>query len=509
MIRKVSVILATILITTNSFSQIEEPIEITSGKISGTILENGVQAFLGVPFAAPPVGDLRWKAPAPVTPWSGTRIADRKGPDCLQGGGDSLMSEDCLYLNVWTKAESSSDKLPVLVWIHGGGWRFKATYDGDAFAENGAVLVSVNYRMNAFGWMAHPALSEESENGVSGNYGVLDHLAALQWVQDNIDQFGGDKDNVTIFGESAGGGSMYALLATPMAEGLFHKVISESTWINTANVTNLKTANGFMQSAEELGAAAIGSKLDDLDIKEGSLVDQMRSLSAEQIMELDVPVSLIVDGWLYKKPPIETFFEGSQISVPIMSGYNSGEGLGYVRRQSNVPQTLSEQLSKRVGQLGEQGDGVVDLYVADSEENITAVEVDFMSDNMFVRASRELALAGARANQDTYLYIFGRNSQNPEDLAPHYAEVKYVFNKLSDSESNADKELAELMNSYWIQFARTGNPNGEGLPVWPKYDLESQAYQFLDINISQGKLDRKERLDAMDDYVRARYSLNQ
>ena len=217
MIRKMLALLTTFIFATNAVSEIEEPVEITSGKISGMLLESGVQAFLGIPFAAPPVGDLRWKAPMPVIPWSGTKVMDRKGPDCMQGGGNNLMSEDCLYLNVWTKAESSSEKRPVLVWIHGGGWRFKATYDGDAFAENGAILVSVNYRMNAFGWMAHPALSRESENGVSGNYGVLDHLAALKWVQDNIEHFGGDKDNVTIFGESAGGGSMYALLATPMS----------------------------------------------------------------------------------------------------------------------------------------------------------------------------------------------------------------------------------------------------------------------------------------------------
>ena len=239
------------IIPVSIYASLEEPIQLHAGQISGSLLDNGVQAVLGVPFAAPPVGDLRWRPPQPVIPWSGIREMGRKGPDCMQGRNTNLMSEDCLYLNVWTKAESSSDKLPVLVWIHGGGWRFKATYDGDAFAVNGAVLVSVNYRMNAFGWMAHPALSDESEHKVSGNYGVLDHLAALEWVQNNIEQFGGDKDNVTIFGESAGGGSIYALLATPAAEGLFHKVISESTWMNTSNVCNLKTYNGFMQSARE------------------------------------------------------------------------------------------------------------------------------------------------------------------------------------------------------------------------------------------------------------------
>ena len=495
------------VIPASTYASIEEPIQLQAGQISGTLLANGVQAFLGVPFAAPPVGDLRWRPPQPAVPWSGIREMDRKGPDCMQGRNTNLMSEDCLYLNVWTRAESSSDKLPVLVWIHGGGWRFKATYDGDAFAANGAVLVSVNYRMNAFGWMAHPALSEESENNVSGNYGVLDHLAALEWVQNNIEQFGGDKDNVTIFGESAGGGSMYALLATPAAEGLFHKVISESTWINTSNVSNLKTHNGFMQSAEDMGASAISSMLEGLDLEAGSLLKKMRSLTAEQVMQLRVPVSLIVDGWLYDKPPIQTFYEGSQIKVPIMSGYNNGEGLGYVMRQQNLPKSVSEQRDLRAARLGDLSEELLELYVAENNEDLLEVEIDYASDDMFVRASRELALAGLRANQDTFVYVFGRNSQEPENLAPHYAEVKYVFNKLEDSASREDQDLARLMNSYWVQFARTGNPNQPGLPTWPTFDLETQTHQFLDINISQGSLDRKERLDAMDSYLRARYGV--
>ena len=491
------------------FADLEQPIQLDAGQITGTSMESGVQAFLGIPFASPPVGDLRWRAPQPVIPWSGVKVMDRKGPDCMQSRNTNLMSEDCLYLNVWTGAQSSADKLPVLVWIHGGGWRFKATYDGDAFADNGAILVSVNYRMNAFGWMAHPALSEESENGVSGNYGVLDHLAALEWVQNNIEQFGGDKDNVTIFGESAGGGSMYSLLATSKAEGLFHKVISESTWINPDNVSDLKSHNGFMESAEKMGSNAVASKFQELGIDGGNLLDEMRLLSADEVMQLRVPVSLIVDGWLYDKPPIQTFHEGSQIKVPIMSGYNNGEGLGYVSRQQNVPKTIAQQREKRAARLGDSGGELSELYVADNEENLIDVEIDFISDEMFVRASRELALAGVRANQDTFLYVFGRNAQDPENLAPHYAEVKYVFNKLENTFSREDQDLAELMNSYWVQFARTGNPNGDGLPYWPEFDLESQTHQFLDINISQGTLDRKERLDAMDTYLRARYGLVQ
>ena len=507
--KNLRIILLVFVFNSPVFADLEQPIQLDAGQITGTSMESGVQAFLGIPFASPPVGDLRWREPQPVIPWSGVKVMDRKGPDCMQSRNTNLMSEDCLYLNVWTGAQSSADKLPVLVWIHGGGWRFKATYDGDAFADNGAILVSVNYRMNAFGWMAHPALSEESENGVSGNYGVLDHLAALEWVQSNIEQFGGDKDNVTIFGESAGGGSMYSLLATSKAEGLFHKVISESTWINPDNVSDLKSHNGFMESAEKMGSNAVASKFQELGIDGGNLLDEMRLLSADEVMQLRVPVSLIVDGWLYDKPPIQTFYEGSQIKVPIMSGYNNGEGLGYVSRQQNVPKTIAQQREKRAARLGDSGGELSELYVAENEENLIDVEIDFISDEMFVRASRELALAGVRANQDTFLYVFGRNAQDPENLAPHYAEVKYVFNKLENTFSKEDQDLAELMNSYWVQFARTGNPNGDGLPYWPEFDLESQTHQFLDINISQGTLDRKERLDAMDTYLRARYGLVQ
>ena len=213
---------------------VEDPVQLTSGQVSGVELDDGVTVFRGIPFAAPPVGDLRWKAPQPPTPWKGVRAADTFGAVCMQRGRQ-LMSEDCLYLNVWTKADPEQDTLPVMVWIHGGGWTFgassSANYDGVGFAEKGVVLVSVNYRMNAFGFMAHPELSAESKRGVSGNYGILDHIAALEWVRDNIAGFGGDPDNVTIFGESAGGASIYALLATPLAKGLFHRAISESTWI--------------------------------------------------------------------------------------------------------------------------------------------------------------------------------------------------------------------------------------------------------------------------------------
>ena len=257
------------------------------------------------------------------------------------------MSEDCLYLNVWTKAESDQDRLPVMVWIHGGGWSSGATagatYDGSGFAEKGVVLVSVNYRMNAFGFMAHPALSAESTRGVSGNYGILDHIAALEWVRDNIGGFGGDPDNVTIFGESAGVASIYALLATPLATGLFHRAISESTWITPTNLTHLTRGNGFSDTAEARGRHAIAEKLAELGRPtDGDLLATMRAMSADDLMSMRFRVSLAEDGWVIPKSPTEIFSEGSHNVVPLLAGVNNGEGLFFVRPDRTFS-TLEEQ----------------------------------------------------------------------------------------------------------------------------------------------------------------------
>ena len=486
---------------------IEEPVELTSGEITGTLLDNGIQAFLGIPYAAAPVGELRWKPPQQAIPWKGVKVTDRHGPGCIQPG-ELYMSEDCLFLNIWTKADGN-EKLPVMVWIHGGGWAFGSnsvgTYDGSAFANNGVVLVSVNYRMNSFGFMAHPALSAESENGVSGNYAILDHIAALEWVQDNIEEFGGDKNNVTIFGESAGGASIYSLLATPMAKSLFHKAVSESTWINADNVTNLKNANGFSESAEVLGERAIATALDMAQVTGPGTLSKMRSLSAQEVLDLEHGVTLIVDGWLYDKAPIEIFEEGSHNNVPIITGYNDGEGLMFIR-PGRTPSTVSDQRSLRIQQLGNLGVDLVDFYVAEDEGQLFDTEVDYSSDSVFIRASRELALASALAGQqDTYLYVFARNSRDPSQRAAHFMEVPYVFGTLPERAPGEDKELSQLMNDYWVQFAKTGTPNGQGLPVWPRYDLEKQMHQVLDVPISQGATDRKAQLDEMDRYMRARY----
>jgi para-nitrobenzyl esterase len=495
-----------------AITPVDGQVQLTYGQVSGVELDNDVTVFRGIPFAAPPVGDLRWKAPQPPIPWQGVRAANTFGATCMQRGR-ALMSEDCLYLNVWTKADLDddevSDDLPVMVWIHGGGWSSGAssngTYDGFAFADKGVVLVSVNYRMNAFGFMAHPALSAESDRGVSGNYGILDHVAALEWVRDNISGFGGDRDNVTIFGESAGGASIYALLATPLAEGLFQRAISESTWITPTNVTHLTNGNGFTDSAEEQGQRVIAAKFAELGkTVRGNVADEMRALSAADVISMRFSVSLAEDGYVIPKSPGELFSEGSHNVVPLLAGINSGEGLFFVRPNSTFA-TVAEQREARLAEWGTLGSGLADHYLADSDDEVFTSEVDYNTDLWFARPNREILNAMAKTSANSFMYVFTRNLRDPSERAPHAMELRYVFNTLPDQASQVDKDIADLISDYWVQFATTGNPNREGLPYWPAYDAETQQHQIIGADVGQGSNFRRQELDALDRYFDATY----
>ena len=487
---------------------LDEPVALTYGTISGVPLENGVTVFRGIPFAAPPVGNFRWKPPQPPIPWQGVRAADTFGPACVQRRA-VLMSEDCLYLNVWTKAESDQANLPVMVWIHGGGWSSgstsSGTYDGFGFADKGVVLVSVNYRMNAFGFMAHPELSAESERGVSGNYGILDHIAALEWVRENIRGFGGDPGNVTIFGESAGGTSIYALLATPLAKGLFHRAISESTWITSSNVTHLTRHNGFSVSAEEGGRRAIAAKLVELNRSaDDDVLTQMRHLSANDIMAMQFSVSLAEDGWVLPQSPAKMFREGSHNVVPLLAGVTDGEGLLFVRPDRTFA-TLAEQRQERLAEWGEHGRGLADYYLAETSDDLYTSEVDYNSDAWFVRGTREILTAMSKTSADTFMYVFTRNLRDPSERAPHAMELRYVFQTLPDDAPKMDQRISDLMSDYWVTFAKSGDPNQEGLPVWPTYDPERQEYQTLGAEVRPGSEFRRQQLDALDHYFRTTY----
>ena len=486
----------------------QDPVELNSGKVSGVALDSGVQVYRGIPFAAPPVNDLRWKAPQPPVPWEGVLTADEFGPVCMQQRSEALMSEDCLYLNVWTKAASAASALPVMVWIHGGGWTSGsssgATYDGEAFANNDVVLVSVNYRMSALGFMAHPALSAENENGVSGNYGILDHIAALEGVRDNHAGFGGDPDNVTIFVESAGGASIYALLATPLAKGLFHRAISESTWIHATNVTNLESANGMTDSAESRGEQAVNARLQELGLGGAGTLAAMRDLSARDVLGMDYNVSLTVDGWAYPESPAEIFANGQHNVVPLMAGVNDGEGLFFVR-PDRIFANVEEQRQARTVEFGEYAGRLLDYYVGDSDTGIFDVEVAYNTDSWFARPTREILEANTRASAPAFMYVFTRNLRDPAQMAPHAMELRYVFNTLPADAPQPDQDLSALMNDYWTRFAATGNPNGEGLPRWPDYELEQQTHQILGVDVGQGTGFHRPELDELDRYFKERY----
>ena len=497
---------------TTATAAVDDPVQLESGRISGVDLDSGIRVFRGIPFAAPPVGELRWRAPEPPIAWTGIRPADDFAPVCMQDNRrrpDSWMSEDCLYLNVWTNAESADERRPVMVWIHGGGWRNGASsgaiYDGEALAARGVVLVSVNYRLGPLGFLAHPALSAESADGVSGNYGILDHIAALEWVRDNIAAFGGNPDNVTIFGESAGGASIYSLLTTPSAAGLFHRAIAQSTWITATNVADLKRHNGFVESAETQGEQAMFGLLNERDLAPDAYRQAMRALPATAFTTLPLPVTLSVDGWLYPQTPAQALATSTYNRVPLLVGSNDGEGLMFVR-PNRVDKTVEEQRQRREAEFDGYGAELLGLYVANSDDAIWRTEVDYNTDSWFGRPTRELALAGARAGDPSFLYLFTRNHRDPSRRAPHAIELRYVFDTLPDEAEVVDQQLSDLMGEYWAQFARTGDPNRPGLPAWPAFDAEMQQHLELDLEVAPGADHRRDQLDALDRYFERRYA---
>ena len=302
-------------------ASIDDPVRLDTGMISGTTTGSpDVRVFKGIPYAAPPVGDLRWRAPKPAAHWEGTRKADEFGPVCMQGGNQKA-SEDCLYLNVWTGAKAASEKRPVMLWIYGGGYTSgsgsQPMYDGEALAKKGAVVVTFNYRLGVFGFFSHPELTKESDRRGAANFGVMDSIAALEWVKQNIARFGGDPKHVTIFGESAGAGMVANLMTIPSAKGLFERALGESSAWSTARIAPLSTLAEAEQQGEKL-AEAVGAK---------SLAE-LRAKPAEAIQKAGRGPGPIVDGYLIREDPGKVFAAGKQIEVPVLTGSNRDESFG-------------------------------------------------------------------------------------------------------------------------------------------------------------------------------------
>ena len=460
-----------------------DQVTVTSGVLEGSI-EDGVSSFKGIPFAAPPVGDLRWRSPPPDKAWTGVRRATAYGSDCAQlpFPGDAAPlgtppAEDCLVLNVWRPAERPAQKLPVMVWIYGGGFvnggSSPAVYDGTQFARSGVVFVSFNYRLGRFGFFAHPALTKESPSGPLGNYGYLDQVAALRWVQSNIAAFGGDPGNVTVFGESAGGGSVLMLLTSPLAKGLFHKAIIESgggrDGLFPTRYLDKAGANGH-PSAENVGvdfAKANGMAGDD-----DTALAALRALPAEKVIAgLNMATMMtpsyagpMVDGTIVVLPTGAALKAGRFAKVPVIAGANSAD-IGF---------SFAKTIDDVFAPFGEQGAKAREAYDPGKTGNVREVGMLVAMDRMMVEPARFIvrtfAAAGARAYHYRFSYV-AESMRAKWNGAPHATEIPFVFDtvraRYGHDLAPADKAIAETTNAYWVSFAKTGDPNGPGRPAWP------------------------------------------
>ena len=497
-------------------SHLKEPIHITGGLITGTPTIQwipGFRLYRGIPYAAPPVGDLRWRSPQPVVPWTGVRAADHFSSACMQAPTDTegnawrdglgTVSEDCLYLNVWTPAQTTDMHLPVMVFIHGGGNRRGAAsenqYDGAYLAHKGVVVVSFNYRMNVFGFLAHPELSSESAHHSSGNYALLDQIAALNWVHENIANFGGDPQNVMIFGHSAGSMNVSSLLASPLAHGLFQRALMQSG-ANIGPGIPLGAAEKIGESfAESVGAHSIA---------------ELRKMSPAELLKT-VPRQMgpIVDGWVLPQDVYSTFAAGKQNDVPLIVGNvandTPGPSAGPVKA-SAVP----DYAKQRFGNLADE---YLRLYPANNDQQAAESELAFRS-NRGMADMRRLARWQVKTGKaPVYWYLFTHVSPFPQGLmwggepanewgAYHGSEIVYVFGTFPFQQwpwRTVDLNLGDVVSSLWINFAKTGDPNGAGLPKWPALNPSSDELLIIGDTPMAGKdpfgaaLDFQDKLAAL------------
>ena len=495
----------------------DAPVMVTGGALRGAVSAGNdeIVAFKGIPYAAPPVGDLRWRPPEPVVGWEGVRDASESGPICVQNGGQNVtQDEDCLFLNVWAPRESSEPR-PVLFWIHGGGYTggsgSTALYDGTPLAADGAVVVSINYRLNVFGFLAHPALSAESSHGASGNYGLLDMVAALEWVRDNIAAFGGDPGRVTIFGESAGGGAVMSVMLMPQAEGLFHGAIAQSNWINGWDRPLAEAARGW-EAAETQGlrvATALGitGNTDEAlaAMRAASAADVLSASNADAgspFMRTGNVWAPNVDGWAIPDDPLAMYRAGRQHKVPLITGLNGNEG-SLMTRGMDIPDAAAFETYVR-SVYPELADEMLGHYDASLPDAAQAAIDKVIHDLFFAGPVRAHAESQAAAGAQTWLYHFTHVPPTPwgADLGSHHAaELVYVFGTLTRREeggerplgltpvgdyTDTDTALSAAMRGYWVQFAATGNPNRGGLPPWPVFDPETDRHLELSSAIAPG-----------------------
>lgn len=494
-------------------SHFSKVVKIESGFLSGvTEPDSKATVFKGIPYAAPPVGYLRWRPPQAPAPWKGVRKADEFGPICPQfpppkGSFYQLeyypeeekQSEDCLYLNVWTPAETSDEKRPVMVWIHGGGFvqgqGSLPSFNGSELAKKGIVVVTINYRLGVFGYLAHSELSREADSNTSGNYALLDQICALKWVQNNIEAFGGDPDNVTLAGQSAGSFNIQYLMLSDLAKGLFNKAILESGGMG-ANYRFPKELSVSEQSGVQY-ASMHGVKS----------IEELRRMPAEDLLGnmadyLKMGFAPIVDGKIISNEMIQHFAEGNKDTIPLLIGFNANEAT------SLVPDHFSLNDFKKEGEYryGNKANRFFELYPCETDEQSLQAKIDSTTDS-YAAAAYYLARLNEKNYKKTYLYCFNRKLPGRNSAyygAFHSSEIEYIFQTLKSTErpwENVDQELSDVMSSYWVNFVKTGNPNGKKLPFWGHYDKQQELFMALGPHPEMQKMAEDDKLNYFIDVI--------
>jgi para-nitrobenzyl esterase len=471
-------------------------VKVESGWISGITGNGGsVKIFLGVPYAAPPAGDLRWRAPQPPVKWEGVRKSDSFCPACMQVQAHSRppwteefmsqdsLSEDCLFLNIWTPAKTTADSLPVLVYIYGGGFSEGSgsvkVYNGEALAKKGIVAVTINYRLGILGFLAHPELTAESPDHASGNYALLDQVAALKWIRNNITAFGGDPTRVTISGQSAGAMSVNMLITSPLAKGLFHRAIAES---------GSSLGRMTMQSLKDAEVAGVRF----MESKGAKSIADLRAMTYEQLTavpEGQTPVRFFfsnVDGYFLTDNPMAVLTKGTQNDVPTITGMNADEGSASPFYGKTPLKEYKSQIEKTYQDKTKE---FLALYPFRNDEEAGMVQKESARDQSRVGTWMFAKFRARTAKTPMYIYYFDRAipwPEHPEFGAFHTGEVPYVFNNLKmlyRPWETADSLLAEQNSDYWVNFMTTGNPNGDGLPEWAPFDSTKTITQRLGVGI--------------------------